>query len=265
VIERFDCEARKDHKFSVQELRQHDQERWQATINLGADELGLDHGPVAVLNEDDLRVTGSLSWSVNRKSDVSSTQKSVTCNGHKIAPGGWSREVDTIRGDTTCPVTGGLSLTLRKSNTPSIERIHELMNEMRQHMDDPERLDQLRTEVDALMNPDVDPKSFPVDIHLQLGIDCPIDGRFKSTRDRYDACEGTQERTRDFSRLQRFEGTAAILDFQGTYERGPHGKDTITATVSETEIGSNPEATWDCPPTTLLKKCELNITRRRAR
>jgi hypothetical protein len=259
VIQQFECESATEEAYSTHELVQHDQERWQATLNVRMEEIGIADMPVV---GGDINVTGTLHRTITMNSETTGTGNFARCGDQRITPGDWHREVQKMTGDRTCSVKSGLTVLFRKSSTPSMDRIRELMDEMRKQMDDPDQFDKLSAESEALMNPANDADVFPIDIRFMIVIDCPVELKVKGHRDDHSACDGTTERTEDYVLSKEVTNPLIILDLKGIYQHGKDGRDTITATLSSTEKRANPTGgSWECPFMTVLKTAHLVLTR----
>ena len=250
---RFDCEDLVKEEKTTKELKQHDQTMCRSSINIRIDDIPLSDLPVVVISGSELRASGTCYWSVNNSYDF--VAKSDASLIHTL---------DTLRGSRTCSITtGDLSLTFQKTQMASADEIRALMQEMRESMDDHNKIDELSARLDSLMNPEHDDVDIPLKVHVQLIVECPIQAMYKYLR------EVNGVPTVHFGEFLEVKGVVVSLKFDATYSRGKDGTERIMGTHYVTKLlewsGHGHAIQWECPLAFVLEQVELNLTRKPVR
>ncbi len=259
-VNRFDCEASQNKPNNTYHLRQHDETQRVLTLNLTTEDLDLDDLPVIPLSEADMDLSGRVVWWVNEFKSNLVENKVDICYDQKLTPGDWMRQVETLYGHRECSMTRGLDIAIRKAQMASAGRMRELMQEMSEHANEPQRLAELNAELEAMMNPNAGEDSIPLRIRFQVGFECPITARFTRSRWDYDRCEGTTEHSESSHDLKP-PGVVFAIEVDGIYERNDDGTATITADHQDSQEGSNPTSGWDCPPAFVREEAHLRLKR----
>jgi len=259
---RFDCEAVNEEKYSSYKLSHHKLSRQHASLKLKVEDTTFTEEPLDVLNETDLNVSGRLSWTVKESEETLYQSKYASCDNRQVTPGDASQKTRIWRGGNTFPVSTGLSASFERADMPSAAELQALLNELQQNVHNPERTKELNTRLDDLLNPDRNEPSFPVKIHLLLGVDCSLKVTSEDKWKEFKRCAPARKPEESSGTFQ-MEGVALSIDLSGTYKRVRNGRDRITARLTRRINGTNEEAgVWECPESYQILNASLVLTRR---